>query len=115
LDEAMKINDWRRKIDAIDVAMLHLLNLRAELALEVGRLKGKRGASLRVPEREGEILSRMLQLNTGPLDDVSVKMIFQAILNESIRTQESNGRGSAEAVAPGRSRSASKRGRVGAA
>ena len=115
MDEVMRINDWRKKIDAIDVAMLHLLNLRAELALEVGRLKGKRGASLRVPEREREILSRMLRLNTGPLDDASVKKIYQAILNESIRTQESNGCGSAEAVAPGRSGRASKRGRVAAA
>ena len=54
----MKIIDWRGKIDAIDTALLHLLNLRTELALEVGRLKDDEGVALRVPAREQEILSR---------------------------------------------------------
>jgi chorismate mutase-like protein len=89
----MKIDDWRRKIDAIDTAMLHLLNLRTELALEVGKLKGQAGLLLRVPEREREILNRMKALNPGPLDGRSIERIYQNILDESIRTQEANGCG----------------------
>jgi chorismate mutase len=92
----MKIDDWRRKIDAIDTAMLHLLNLRTELAIEVGKLKGQAGLVLRVPEREREILNRMKALNPGPLDPQSIKRIYQNILDESIRTQEQNGCGVAE-------------------
>ena len=87
----MRIDAWRKKIDAIDTAMLHLLNLRAELALEVGRLKNQRGVGLRVPVREQQILGRMKRLNSGPLSDASVEKIYQAILDESIRTQESSG------------------------
>ena len=87
----MKIIDWRSKIDAIDTAMLHLLNLRIELALEVGRLKAGEGAALRVPAREKEILSRMKSLNAGPLANDSVEKIYQVILDESIRTQERHG------------------------
>jgi len=83
----MKIDDWRRKIDAIDTAMLHLLNLRAELSLEVGRMKCETGVPLRAPEREREILSRMQQTNPGPLDGETVAKIYQLILDESIRTQ----------------------------
>jgi chorismate mutase len=94
----MKIDDWRRKIDAIDTAMLHLLNLRTELALEVGRLKGQAGLVLRVPERETEILNRMKALNPGPLDSTAVERIYQMILDESIRTQVLNGCGTAEAA-----------------
>jgi chorismate mutase-like protein len=89
----MKIRDWRRKIDAIDTAMLHILNLRAELALEVGRLKGRKGLALRVPEREQQILTRMKRLNSGPLSDESVEKIYRMILTESIHTQEANGCG----------------------
>lgn len=89
----MKIKNWRKKIDAIDSAMLQLLNLRTELALEVGRLKGEQGLSLRVPAREHEILSRMKRLNPGPLTDHSIGKIYQLILDESIRTQEQNGCG----------------------
>jgi chorismate mutase-like protein len=84
----MKINDWRRKIDAIDTALLHLLNLRTELALEVGRLKSEEGVSLRALVREQEILTRMRELNPGPLDNEAVARIYQLILDLSIRTQE---------------------------
>jgi chorismate mutase len=90
---AMKIDEWRRKIDAIDNAMLHLLNLRIELALEVGKLKNGRGLALRVPAREHEILSRMKKMNPGPLDDRAIENIYQVILDESIRTQVLNGCG----------------------
>jgi chorismate mutase-like protein len=96
----MKIDDWRRKIDAIDTAMLHLLNLRTELALEVGRLKGQAGLVLRVPEREREILNRMKALNPGPLDPAAIERIYQNILDESIRTQVLNGCGAAERDKP---------------
>jgi chorismate mutase-like protein len=83
----MKIDDWRRKIDAIDTAMLHLLNLRAELALEVGRMKSDEGVPLRSVGREQAILTRMKEANPGPLDDETVAKIYQLILDESIRTQ----------------------------
>jgi chorismate mutase / prephenate dehydratase len=83
----MKIDDWRRKIDAIDTAMLHLLNLRAELSIEVGRMKCEAGVPLRSKEREHEILTRMKQLNPGPLDAETIGNVYQLILDESIRTQ----------------------------
>ena len=92
----MKIIDWRTKIDAIDTALLHLLNLRTELALEVGRLKAGEGVALRVPAREQEILSRMKTLNPGPLKNESITKIYQVILDESIATQVLHGVGKAE-------------------
>jgi chorismate mutase-like protein len=102
---AMEIGGWRAKIDAIDTTLLHLLNVRAGFALEVGRLKGASGQALRVPAREQEILSRMTSLNPGPLDTSAVEKIYQVILDESIRIQVQHGLGRAEvastqAVAP---------------
>lgn len=98
----MKIDDWRRKIDAIDTAMLHLLNLRTELALEVGRFKNEEGVALRVPEREREILNRLKGINPGPLDGEAVEKIYQLILDQSVRSQQMQGLGiaSAKAAAP---------------
>ena len=91
----IKIGGWRAKIDAIDTTLLHLLNVRAGFALEVGRLKGASGMALRVPEREQEILSRMKNLNPGPLDGEAVEKIYRMILHESIRIQEAHGLGAA--------------------
>lgn len=89
----IKIGDWRAKIDAIDTTLLHLLNVRAGFALEVGRLKGATGIALRVPAREREILTRMKRLNPGPLDGEAVEKIYRLILHESIRIQEAHGLG----------------------
>lgn len=95
MTERARIIDWRSKIDAIDTALLHLLNLRTELALEVGRLKADEGVALRVPAREQEILSRMKSLNPGPLANDSVAKIYEVILRESIETQQQHGYGAA--------------------
>ncbi|MGA8034475.1 MAG: chorismate mutase [Candidatus Acidiferrales bacterium] len=92
----MKIGDWRTKIDAIDTTLLHLLNVRAGFALEVGRLKGARGIALRVPQREQEILARLQRLNPGPLDDRAIETIYRAILSQSIRIQAEHGLGVVE-------------------
>jgi chorismate mutase/prephenate dehydratase len=109
----MKIKNWRKKIDAIDAAMLQLLNLRTELALEVGRLKGEQGLSLRVPAREHEMLSHVNCLNTVRLSEASVGKIYQLILDESIRTQELNGCG--KSGQRGRARRNGKRRKAAAA
>jgi chorismate mutase len=93
-----KIIDWRGKIDAIDTALLHLLNLRTELALEVGRLKNEEGVALRALGREQEILTRMRELNPGPLDNEAVAKIYQLILDLSIRTQELDRYGKPDAL-----------------
>jgi chorismate mutase len=89
----MSISDCRKRIDEIDTAILHFLNQRAELAVKVGRFKGQRGMTLRTPAREQQIVSRLKRLNSGPLSDQSVEKIYQAILDESIHTQEVNGCG----------------------
>ena len=104
----MKIDDWRAKIDAIDTTLLHLLNVRAGFALEVGRLKGEEGLALRVPQRENEILARLKSLNPGPLDDKAVETIYRAILSESIRNQADHGLGVVHMPAPSAQRSAAK-------
>lgn len=96
----MKIDEWRRKIDAIDSAMLHLLNLRAQLSIEVGRMKFEAGVPLRSKEREQEILTRMKKSNPGPLDPETIDRVFQLILDESIRTQTRYGYSSPEEGAP---------------
>ena len=84
----MKIEGWRRKIDAIDTKLLHLLNSRAELSLEVGRWKCEQGMSFRSPARERAIITRMKKMNSGPFDAAAVAKIYKLIVAESIRMQE---------------------------
>ena len=91
----MDISDWRKKIDAVDTAMLQLINLRAELVLEVGRLKKDNGLALRAPAREEAIVARMKSANPGPLDKEAVAKIYALIVKECTRAQKLDGFGAA--------------------
>lgn len=84
----MNVEDWRSKIDAIDTALLHLLNLRTSCALEIGKLKRDQGAEILVLSREQDILKRMKDANPGPLDDEAIVKIYQLILDQSKRMQD---------------------------
>lgn len=68
------------RIDLIDRRLLEVLNDRAKVAKEIGRLKAKRGESVFVSDREQEVINRVLDENKGPLSPDSIEDIFQTIL-----------------------------------
>jgi chorismate mutase/prephenate dehydratase len=88
----MDISDWRKKIDAVDAALLELLNRRAGFALEVAKIKRAEGLSLRTPERERQIVERIQGLNQGPLQAEEVGRIYEVIVEQCIRAQERSGK-----------------------
>jgi len=79
----MGLDEWRARIDDIDRQLLQLLSQRAEVALEVGRLKRATGRAPYVPEREQEIVDRLVALNAGPLSAEAVRAIWREILSAS--------------------------------
>ena len=83
----MTIGGWRKKIDEIDMILLQLLNLRAEFAVEVARLKEEEGLALCAPERELKVLERMQNSNAGPLDREAVGRIYRLIMDETRRLE----------------------------
>lgn len=79
----MDIEDWRRRIDAIDRKLVELLNERSRAALEIGRLKRQRGQPLYQPEREADILAHVQQVNGGPLGNEAIRRLFERIIDEA--------------------------------
>jgi len=82
-----RIDEWRRRIDAIDDQLVRLLNSRSACVVEIGRLKRALGLPLYSPEREGALLARLLRENTGPLDRGAVQRLFERIIDESRRLE----------------------------
>jgi len=70
----------RAKINQIDAQLVQLLNERAQVAVDLGRLKAKLGAPVYDPAREGEVLEHIVSLNLGPLDKGAIEDIFSAII-----------------------------------
>jgi chorismate mutase/prephenate dehydratase len=81
---------WQRRaeIDQIDQRLLDLLNQRARLVEDIGRLKREHRMPVLDGNREAQVLRRLRSQNQGPLDTRSVAAIFRSIIRASRRIQE---------------------------
>jgi chorismate mutase-like protein len=79
------LESWRAEIDSIDAELLRLLNKRASLVVEIGRLKRRVGVPFYDPHRERNILARAHRINIGPMDKRAITKIFRRIMFESRR------------------------------
>ena len=77
----MQISDLRRMIDEIDSQILGLLNRRAEVVIDVGRLKAEQNLDFHVPQREEEIYARLAVENTGPFPPHAVRPVFREVIS----------------------------------
>jgi chorismate mutase len=79
------LDDWRRQIDALDSELLRLLNQRAAIACEIASIKVASGLPAYDGNRERQVLARVAEQNTGPLDQQSITDIFAGIIRETRR------------------------------
>ena len=71
----------RARIDKIDNELLRLINERVRLAAKVGTDKAIREESVYRPEREAQIIDRLVQENPGPLSAEVTSFIFREIIS----------------------------------
>jgi chorismate mutase/prephenate dehydratase len=79
MDEQLK--PLRDAIDAVDRRLVELLNERARLAQEVGRVKRDRAAPVYRPEREAEVLRRVAAISRGPLTEAALTGIYREVIS----------------------------------
>ena len=77
----MNWDDWRLRINELDNQILQLLTERAEAALKIGDLKRRQDAPVYAPERETEIVRRLMAANTGPLPAEAILAVWREILS----------------------------------
>ena len=78
-----KLAELRKEIDAIDSELLRLFSARADVAARVAEAKqaaGETGDYYR-PEREAQILRRVMEKNPGPLADEEVARLFRELMS----------------------------------
>lgn len=82
------LDDLRRQIDEIDDSILELLNDRASVVVEVGRLKEGASSDFYVPSREQAIYQRLTDENRGPFPKDGVRRVFREIISASLNLEQ---------------------------
>ena len=83
----------RVRIDTLDEKILELISQRARCAQEVGRIKmatlaeGEEAIFYR-PEREAQVLKRIMELNKGPLDNEEMARLFREIMSTCLALEQ---------------------------
>jgi chorismate mutase len=78
---SMDIEDWRKKIDALDRKLVALLSERARAAVEIGKLKRNTSMPIYEPDRERVVFENVQAANPGPLPGRDLVRIYERIID----------------------------------
>ncbi len=79
----MTLDQLREEIDALDARIVDLLKQRARCAHQVGLIKKEAGSPTFVPERESNLIRKLMKLNGGELPEESLLSIYRQIVSLS--------------------------------
>ena len=83
VDNLPRLKEVRNEIDSTDLQLLELLNRRASLSLEVGKLKRGKQDVVFKPFREKEVLDNLRNNNEGPIPIEHLRSIYREIFSSS--------------------------------
>ena len=83
-----ELDELRKKIDELDLKILELLNMRAEIALDVGKAKQDKHLKVHSPARERAVFERLTKNNPGPFPNEPLKLIYEEIMSASLALQQ---------------------------
>ncbi len=82
------LDELRDDIDRVDEVLVRLLNERARVACEIGRLKKEQGVEVYQPEREKQVLAHVASIAAeGPLGADAIARLFERIIDEARRLE----------------------------
>jgi chorismate mutase/prephenate dehydratase len=83
------IEALRQEIDRLDDQIHDLISERARLAREIGSIKGlSKTADFYRPEREAQVLRRIVERNKGPLRDAEMVRLFRELMSACLAQEE---------------------------
>ena len=85
MNEKEQLDSLRRQIDGLDERILELINERARCAQDVAEVKSaacsEEVTTFYRPEREAQVLTRIMDLNRGPLANEDMARLFREIMS----------------------------------
>jgi chorismate mutase/prephenate dehydratase len=83
------LTDLRNRIDGVDERIQRLIAERAHYAKEIGVIKGLTStAEFYRPEREAQVLRKVVERNDGPLRDEEMVRLFRELMSACLAQEE---------------------------
>jgi len=79
----MSLEEFRKKIDELDHQLVKLLNERARVVVDIGKLKTRTDKPVYSPDREKEVFARIAEANEGPLPNRCLVAIWRELMSGS--------------------------------
>jgi chorismate mutase/prephenate dehydratase len=79
----MALDELRNRIDEIDNQLVELLNERARVVVEIGKIKNRTGGQIYAPDREKQVQEAIVKANKGPLPDKCLVAIWRELMSGS--------------------------------
>lgn len=83
-----ELDHLRNRIDEVNLELLKLINERAQLVQEIGRVKEGQGVYRYDPIRERKMLDVIKEKNDGPFDNATIDHLFKEIFKASLDLQK---------------------------
>jgi 3-deoxy-7-phosphoheptulonate synthase / chorismate mutase len=84
----VELDQLRGRVDELNLQLLRLINERAQLVQEIGRVKEAQGIYRYDPVRERDMLDLIKQHNDGPFDKATIEHIFKEIFKAGLDLQK---------------------------
>ena len=78
----------RKQIDELDGKIVELLNVRARIVVEIGKLKQQSNTPIYSPDREKMVLEKVRRLNRGPLSDRCLEAVYRELMSGSFALEK---------------------------
>jgi chorismate mutase / prephenate dehydratase len=82
------LESLRVRIDSLDAKIVALLNERASVVVEIGKLKQQSNSPIYAPDREKVVLERVRQLNQGPLPHRCLEAVYRELMSGSFALEK---------------------------
>lgn len=83
VQDPASLRPLRERIDQLDRRIVQLLNDRAKVVVEVGKVKRGGAGPVYAPDRERTVLEQVRKVNQGPLPDSCVEAIWRELMSGS--------------------------------
>jgi chorismate mutase/prephenate dehydratase len=85
---AQALAPLRLQIDELDRQIVELLNKRAGVVVQIGKVKQQNKTPIYQPDREKDVLEKVRKLNQGPLSNRCLEAVYRELISGSIALEK---------------------------